>query len=259
MRITIDTDKRLLLIEGSGAPRALDLYSPQAFEIISNEWLKLGFTQKYSYSFSWFGRPVIQLPEDLMTLQEIFFRVRPTLVIETGVAHGGSLLFFASLCKLQGAGRVIGVDISLRPQNREAIEQHALAPLVSLIEGSSIDPAVAAKVREIVQPQDRVLVFLDSDHSADHVLAELRAYAPLVSPGSYAVVCDSLMREMSGLPGGQSEWLHDNPGAAIERFLAENGEFVREEPARGFDESAVRARASYWSGGWLRRRNGADS
>src|SRR5205823_3509639 len=147
----------------------------------------VGWGQKYSYQFSWLGRPVIQLPEDLMRIQEVVYQVKPDVIVETGVAHGGGQVFLASLCKIMGKGRVIGVDIEIRPHNRAALEVHELYSLITLIEGSSIDPAVVDKVKGAIRPSENVLVLLDANHTKDHVLKELEAYGPLVGIGSYII------------------------------------------------------------------------
>src|SRR5690606_9668737 len=185
MKITIDTDARLLTYEAPEGQRKVDLYSDEAFGVISKQWLKVGWNQKYVYSFSWMGRPIIQLPEDMVRMQEVLYRVKPDVVIETGVAHGGSLIFYASLFKAMGKGRVIGVDIEIREHNRKAIEAHEMKPLIELIEGSSVDPDTVARVRSLIKPGERCLVILDSNHTRAHVKAELDAYFDLVAPGSY--------------------------------------------------------------------------
>src|SRR4051812_2279834 len=135
MRLTIDTEAQVLTEETAEGSRELPLYSPEAFSLLSRQWVRVGWSQRYSYGFAWFGRPVVQLPEDLVRIQEIIHRVQPDVIVETGIAHGGSLIFYASLCKALDRGRVIGVDIDIRPQNRAALEEHPLASLISLIEG----------------------------------------------------------------------------------------------------------------------------
>src|SRR5688572_29114118 len=147
MKLTIDTESRTLVIEESGRSRTLDLYSREAFEQISRQWVRVGWGEKYQYTFSWMGRPIIQLPEDIVRVQEVIHRVQPDVIIETGVAHGGSLILYASLCKAMGKGRVVGIDIDIRPHNRKAIESHPLAPLITLIEGSSVEPRVVAATK----------------------------------------------------------------------------------------------------------------
>src|SRR2546423_15245584 len=130
MKLTIDTEARTLIAEADGQNREMPLYSDEAFELISDQWLKVGWNQKYPYTFSWLGRPIVQLPEDMIRAQEVIYRVRPSVIIETGVAHGGSLIYYASLCKVMGRGRVIGIDIEIRPHNRRAIESHEMSQLI---------------------------------------------------------------------------------------------------------------------------------
>jgi cephalosporin hydroxylase len=255
MKITIDTENRTLETEVDGKTEAIALYSKRAFEIVSDAWLKLGWDQKYIYTFSWMGRPIIQLPEDLVRMQEVIYQVKPTLIIETGVAHGGSLVFYASLLKGMGsAGRVIGIDIEIRPHNRSAIEAHELFPAITLIEGSSVAPELVAEVRRHVTPDDRVLVILDSNHTKAHVAAELEAYHSLVSPGSYIVATDGSMEVLHDVPRGTPGWIMDNPAAAARDFAAAHPEFVIEQPAWPFNESELSANITHWPDAWLKRR-----
>src|SRR4030095_552977 len=142
MKLIIDTIEKTLSTETETETRMLELYSTEAFQLISQQWLKVGWDQKYPYTFSWLGRPIVQLPEDMIRMQEVIYRVRPDVIIETGVAHGGSLIYYASLCKVMGQGRVIGVDIEIRPHNRTAIEAHELSHMITLLEGSSTSPDV---------------------------------------------------------------------------------------------------------------------
>ena len=168
--------------DGTAEEHALD--TPEAFEAVSAAWLRCGWDVKYVYGFTWMGRPVIQLPEDMIRIQEVIWRVRPDVIVETGVAHGGSLVFYASLFEAMGHGRVIGIDIEIRRHNRTAIEAHPLASRITLIQGSSAAPGTLAAVRHRIAPGESVLVVLDSNHSRAHVEAELDLYAPLVTPGS---------------------------------------------------------------------------
>ena len=179
---------------------------------------QVGWDQKYTYTFSWLGRPIIQLPEDMIRLQEVIYRLKPDVIVETGVAHGGSLVFHASLCKLLGKGRVIGIDVDIRPHNRQAIEQHELAGLITLVEGDSVAAAVVERVRGLLRPGETVLILLDSCHTREHVLAELKAYAPLVTPGSYIVATDGLMRNLYDVPRARPGSREDNPAEAARIF-----------------------------------------
>ncbi|MDQ6740108.1 MAG: cephalosporin hydroxylase family protein, partial [Actinomycetota bacterium] len=196
---------------------------------------------------------IIQLPEDLIRVQEAIYQVRPDVIIETGVAHGGSLIFYASLFKVLGHGRVIGVDIEIRPHNRAALEAHELFPLLTLVEGSSTDPAIVARVKSLVRPGEVVLVILDSNHTRAHVRAELEAYYKVVTPGSYLVATDGIMGDLADVPRGKPEWVWDNPTAAAADFAAAHPEFVLEQPSWSFNESDLRANVTHWPGAWLRR------
>ena len=253
MKIIIDTDAETVTCEGGGESRTTGLYSGQAFELLSGQWLRVGWARRYSYAFTWLGRPVIQLPEDLVRVQELVFGVRPDVVIETGVAHGGGLVFYASMCRLLGQGRVIGVDVEIRPHNRAAIESHPLSEYITLVEGDSVDAGVVAKVGALLRPGETVLVVLDSGHTKAHVLAELEAYAPMVTPGSYAIATDGVMEELAGVPGSGPDWDWNNPKAAAAEFVRRNPGYVIEEPRPPFDESRSAERISYWKGGYIRR------
>lgn len=237
--------------DGSVEEHGLD--SPEAFEAVSAAWLRCGWDVKYVYGFTWMGRPVIQLPEDMIRIQEVIWRIRPDVIVETGVAHGGSLIFYASLFEAMGHGHVIGVDIDIREHNRAAIEAHPLSHRIELIQGSSTSPCTVSAVRHRVTPDESVLVVLDSDHSRAHVEAELDHYAPMVSPGSYIVACDGIMAQLAGAPRTAPDWTWNNPTAAVEAFLARNPNFVLDEPGFPFNEGIVRQRVTYWPKAFVRR------
>lgn len=253
MILRIDTGARVVEVEDAGGPRLLEFGDPTAFELVTKAWLQVGWDVKHVYRYTWLGRPIIQLPEDIVRLQEVIVALRPDVIIETGVAHGGSLMLFASLCELLGNGRVIGVERELRPHNRAAIEAHGLSERVTIVEGDSSDPGTLARVQGVLGDPERVFVFLDSNHSRDHVLAELRLYAPLVSVGSYVVVADGIVRELADAPRSGPDWGWDNPLSAIDAFLAERDDFAQEDPPRPFQEGRVEADITYWPRGWLRR------
>lgn len=253
MKLTIDTEAKTLVCETAAGREQLPLYSDRAFDLIAEQWVKVGWNQRYSYTFCWFGRPIIQLPEDMVRTQEVIYRVKPDVILETGVAHGGSLIFYASLCKALGKGRVIGIDIEIRPHNRQAIEAHEMAPLITLIEGSSTAPETVARAKSLIKPGDKVLVLLDSNHTRQHVLDELGAYHDLVGPGSYIVATDGLMKDLHDVPRGQADWTRDNPTDAAIEFAAAHPEFVIEQPAWPFNESGLSRNLTHWPGAWLRR------
>lgn len=185
---------------------------------------------RYSYNFSWLGRPIIQYPQDVMALQEIVWRVRPRTIVETGIAHGGSTILFASLLELLGEdGRVVAVDVDIRDHNRDAIEAHPFAKRIDMIEGSSIDAGVVEQVKAKVR-SGPVMVVLDSNHTRTHVLAELAAYAPLVTRGSYLVVMDTVVEYMDADAFADRPWGRgDNPLVAVREFLASTDRFVVDE------------------------------
>lgn len=255
MKITIDTDAKLVLVTSDeGGDRALPMFSPEAFSLVSRQWVRMGWQLKYAYGFTWMGRPLIQLPDDVLRIQETLYRVKPDVVIETGVAHGGSLVFYASLLKAMGRGRVVGVDIEIRPHNRSAIEAHELSTLITLIEGSSTDTAIVDRVKSQLSPGDRVLVILDSDHSRRHVAAELEAYCLLVSEGSYIVATDGIMEDLHDVPRGRPEWKDDNPAAAAREFATAHPEFVLEDhPPFLFNETEGSQQNTHWPSAYLRR------
>jgi cephalosporin hydroxylase len=251
--IRVDTEAATVHVEDGARSRTIPFGDPEAFTLVSKAWLRVGWDAKDVYRFTWLGRPVIQLPEDLIRLQEAVYATKPDAIVETGIAHGGSLVFFASLCELLGHGSVVGVDIEIRAHNRAAIEAHPLFHRITLVEGDSTDAGTFESVRAAVAGAERVFVLLDSNHSKEHVLQELRLYGPLVSVGSYIVAADAIMRDVVGAPRTEADWDVNNPGAAVDDFLAEDDRFVREEPPRLFDESQVERSVTYWQGGWLRR------
>lgn len=251
--LTIDEVAGVVIAAGPEGETVHRLDSPEAFRLVSKAWIRCGWDTKYVYSFSWMGRPVIQLPEDMVRIQEVIYRVKPDVVVETGVAHGGSLIFYASLFEAMGRGRVVGIDIEIRPHNRRAIEAHEMKPRITLIEGSSVAPEVVGEVRGLIAPGETVLVLLDSNHTKAHVLAELEAYAPLVTPGSYIVATDGIMKEVVGAPRTAPDWSWNNPLDAAAEFAARHPEFVLEEPAFPFNEGVVTERVTYWPRGFLRR------
>ena len=206
-------------------------------------WMVASWPHQYSYHFSWLGLPIIQYPPDIVAVQELIWEVKPDLIIETGIARGGSLLLSASILALlelaeaREAGtvvdpavprrRVLGIDIDIRAHNRKAIEQHPIADRITMIEGSSVDPTIVNQVRGIAADYERVLVMLDSNHTHDHVLEELEAYAPLVSPGSYCIVFDTIIEDLPVNTFPDRPWgPGDNPKTAVRQFLAAHPEFA---------------------------------
>lgn len=238
-------------------------------QALSRIWLREIARHKYAYNFSWMGRPLIQFPQDMSAMQELVWRVKPDLIIETGIAHGGSLIMSASLLAMldysdaaergesidpaRPKRRVLGVDIEIRKHNRDEIENHPMSRSITMIQGSSIDPAVVAKVKEIAAQYPRILVCLDSNHTHEHVLAELKAYAPLVNPGSYCVVFDTLIEDMPEGMSNDRPWdVGNNPKTAVMEFLSHNVEFSVDE---SIDTKLLITAAP---GGYLRRNDSAS-
>ena len=187
---------------------------------------------KYSYNFSWLGRPIIQYPQDMVAMQELIWKIQPTLIIETGIAHGGSLIFSAAMLELNAAcggpanAKVLGIDIDIRPHNREAIEAHPMARRIEMLEGSSVTEEMIKKVRDRAEGEERVLVCLDSNHTHEHALLELEAYAPLTTIGSYCVVFDTVIEDLPAEMFPDRSWgPGDNPKTAVWEYLKTHPEF----------------------------------
>ena len=221
----------------------LEEFSEDArLKTIAHDWVFHSMQQKYLYNFDWLGRPIIQYPEDMVAIQELIWKVKPTLVIETGIAHGGSLVLSASMlamldyCEAVEAGstldprksrrKVVGIDIDIRSHNRSAIEAHPLAGLISMVEGSSVDRHVIDEVHQLAAGHETVMVFMDSNHTHEHVLGELNAYAHLVTKGSYCVVFDTFVEDMPPKYFPDRPWdKGDSPKTAVREYLKSNSEF----------------------------------
>jgi cephalosporin hydroxylase len=212
-------EERIQRIRSNGSNKALKA-AADSFNTASN-------TAQYSYNFSWMGRPIIQYPQDMIAMQELIWDIKPDLIIETGIAHGGSLIFYASLLELIGHGEVLGIDIDIREHNRKEIEQHPMFRRISMLQGSSVSPDTIRQVTEKTAGKQKIMVCLDSNHTHAHVLQELEGYAPLVSKGSYLVVFDTIVEHLPDdyLPG--RAWSKgDNPKTAVREFLKKNSDFV---------------------------------
>ena len=191
------------------------------------EFLSHANAYEYSYHFTWMGRPIIQYPQDIVATQELIWSVKPDLIIETGIAHGGSLILSSSILELIGGdGSVVGIDIDIRPHNRKAIEEHPMFKRITLIEGSSISDQVASQVQALAEGKKKVMVFLDSNHAHDHVLKELELYSPLVTKGSYLVVFDTVIQDLPEGSFPDRPWDRgSNPKTAVWEFLKSNSRF----------------------------------
>ena len=198
----------------------------EALKAAAKQFNETSNKAQYSYNFSWMGRPIIQYPQDMIAMQEIIWKLQPDLIIETGIAHGGSLIYYASLLELIGKGEIIGIDIDIRKHNREEIEKHPMFKRIKMIEGSSVSRETVDQVAALAEGKKTVLVSLDSNHTHEHVLQELEMYAPFVTRDSYLVVFDTIVEEMPDdyLPG--RPWKQgDNPKTAVLEFLKSHSEF----------------------------------
>ena len=195
-------------------------------QALSRIWLREITPHKYAYNFKWMGRPIIQFPQNMIAMQEIVWAVKPDLIVETGIAHGGSILYYASLLELVGHGEVLGIDIDIRAHNRQAILEHPMSKRVRMIEGSSVDSAVVSQVQAVAEVKSAIVV-LDSNHTHAHVLAELRAYASLVCPGGYCIVMDTAIEDMPKRFFTEDRpWrVGDNPKTAVAEFLRTDDRF----------------------------------
>ena len=241
--------------------KEIELYSKEGFKILSELWLKVGWDQKYQYGFSWLGRPIIQLPDDMIRFQELIWKLKPTIIIETGIAHGGSLIYSASLLNLIGNpnSKVIGVDIEIREHNKIEILNHPLSSKINMIEGSSTDDQIISNLEKSINFDDIVLVALDSCHDYHHVLEELRLYSKLVSINSYIICTDGIQKFLKDTPRSIKEyndsitWDKNNPLNAIYDFINENDNFIIEEPNFPFNESDIDFRITHWPSAFLKK------
>jgi len=226
MQAEFERQKREMILRAKGDP---------ALKKISLDWINATAPYRYVYHFSWMGRPMIQFPQDILAMQEIIWQVKPDRIIETGIAHGGSLIFYASMLELLGGGgQVLGIDIDIREHNRREIEKHPMFKRIQMIQGSSVDRKVVQKVYAWVGKREKVLVVLDSNHTHAHVRKEMELYSPLVKKGSYLVVFDTIIEEMPedffpDRPWGKG----NNPKTAVDEFLRVNQRFEPDREIEG--------------------------
>ncbi len=202
----------------------------------SLDWMLASDKYKYSYNYTWMGRPIIKYPNDIVATQEIIWQVKPDLIIETGIAHGGSLILSASMLELLGGDRrVVGIDIDIRAHNRKEIESHPMYKRIDMIEGSSIDAQIVDQVKKLAKGRQKIMVFLDSLHTHDHVAAELECYAPMVSVGSYLVLPDTFIEYFpKGYYAHNRPWdVGNNPMTALREFMKKNNDFEIDQELNG--------------------------
>lgn len=253
MKTIIDTEKSEVTIEENGKVNRYAMETAEAFHAVARAYLRVGWDTKYVYSFSWLGRPIIQLPDDMIRAQELIYTVKPDVLVEIGVAHGGSLIYYASIMQAMNKGRVIGIDVDIREPNRKAIEEHAMFDRISLIEGDSIADDVLNHVKTQIFEGEIVMVFLDGNHSRKHVLRELELYSPLISKGSYILAMDGIQQDLVGAPRSQPDWKNNNSAAAAKDFVRKNPDFEICEPGPQFNEGQIKKFVTYWPSAYIRR------
>lgn len=215
-------------------------------EEIAIKWAKVSTENRLSYEIDWLGVPIIQTPEDMILMQDLIFKIKPDVIIETGIAHGGSLIYYASLLELLGKGKVIGVDIEIREHNRRVIEAHSMFKRIELIEGNSLSEETIEKIRKMVPKDSKVIVCLDSNHIKNHVLKELQLYHRFVNLGSYIVVFDTNTSKLAELGACEKKYLNNSPKEAVEEFLKEHDNFK-------IDKNYNKLYISYSPDGYLKR------
>ncbi|MBK9271789.1 MAG: cephalosporin hydroxylase family protein [Saprospiraceae bacterium] len=213
--------ERKTRIESYGSNTEL-LDAAHQFNVVSNK-------EKYSYNFNWMGRPIIQYPQDMIAMQEIIWDLKPDLIIETGIAHGGSLIYYASIMELIGHGEILGIDIDIREHNKAEILRHPMAKRISMIQGSSVDQAIIQQVKDIAKGKQKIMVCLDSNHTHEHVLAELQNYHSFVSVGSYLVVFDTIIERMPKAMYDRPWDVGNNAMTAVDEFMKTNDQFIIDE------------------------------
>jgi cephalosporin hydroxylase len=223
-----ETDSSIILKNENGQEE-VKLYTKEGFEMLSNLWIKVAAEFKVNYELTWLGRPIIQFGSDMIMLQELIWEVKPDIFIETGIAHGGSLIYTASLFEMIGNGRVIGIDIDIREHNKVAILAHPMFKRISMIEGSSIADSTILALEKQLESGKKIMVMLDSNHSREHVLNEINLYSKYIPVGSYLIVQDGAQKWVADIPRGKAEWIDDNPLCAIDDFMKTNNDFVVDE------------------------------
>ena len=256
MRIEIDTTAKELTLHQADGPKTIGLYSREALPVLAELWLKTEWSTERWRAFSWAGVQMLQLPEDTIRLHEAIWRLQPDLIIETGVYRGGGSIFLAGLCKLMDRGRVICVELNLMDEAKQNLTQHPFGRYVTCLEGSSTAPEILSQIKLAIDEAECCMVILDSNHSADHVFAELESYGAMLKPGSIMLATDGVMERLADTPLGQPDWPTNNPVAAVKRFLQSWGDrFDLIAPPAMFGEAQFDLpELTYFPHGWLRRK-----
>ncbi len=227
----------------------------KAFNAVAQAYLRLGWDNKYVYSFKWLGRPIIQLPDDIIRLQELIYEVKPDVIIDIGIAHGGSLIFNSTLLKTYGGRKVIGIDIDIREKNLKAIKEHKMFDQIELIQGNSTSDNVFFEAKNFIKESDKVMVFLDGKHTYDHVYKELEMYSKLITKGSYIVAMDGIQRDLVGAPRSNPDWQTNNPANAAEDFVKNNKNYEIDLRLPSFNEGNIKQHVTYWPSAYIKKIN----
>jgi len=252
MKFLINSDIKKITVFRENKSNFFNLYSSKAFKIISNFWLEYIWNQKYTYRFTWLGFPIIQLPDDIINIQELIFKERPDYVVETGVAHGGSIIFYASLLKILNKGKVIGIEKEFKKKNLDKLKKNFLKKYFELIESDSTNKDLIRKLKRRLDGK-KVIIILDSNHSYHHVFKELNLYSEIIKKGSYIIVTDGIIDVMKFAPRRIKYQKNYGPLKAINEFLLENNKFKKIQPINLFNESKVFKNISHWPDGWLKK------
>lgn len=251
MNIDAHSDAEIVVRTKDGIERSVELYSEKGVELLTALRMKQMAEFKTMYEPNLFGMRVIQVPNDLVAMQELVWRVRPGAIVELGIAHGGSLVMYAGLCELMGQGKVLGIDIEIRPENRSKVEAHEFSERIELLEQSSLDQGAYERASEFCKNTGENIIILDSNHSSRHVLQEMKMYSNLVSANGYLVVMDGAQALVSDIPRGKTKWKTDNPLTAIHKFLNDSEEFEIDPHFTRFGETSC-------PDGFLRRKTRAS-
>jgi len=252
MKLLINTSTKKVHITKEYSKLNLSLYSKKAFNSLSNFWLEYIWNQKYTYRFTWLGFPIIQLPDDIINIQELIYKERPKYIVETGVAHGGSIIFYASLVKLLNLKKVIGIEKKIKKKNLTNLQKDPLKNYFKIMQGDSTSEEIVKKVKSIIK-KNKTLVILDSNHSSEHVYKELVAYSNILQKKSLIVATDGIVDFMQFAPRRLKYNKKGGPILAIKKFLSENKKFKQINPTNLFNESNVDQNVTHWQNGWIRK------
>jgi cephalosporin hydroxylase len=252
MKLSIDTNHRNIKLYTNKKNLIFNLYTKKAFNILSNFWLEYVWNQKYTYRFTWLGYPIIQLPDDIINIQELIYKEKPKYIIETGVAHGGSIIFYASIAKLLNLKKVIGIEKKIKKKNLLKLKKSHLKKFFQIIEGDSTSKKIVKKISSIIK-NEKTLIILDSNHSFEHVYKELISYSSILKKNSFIIATDGIVDVMKFAPRRFMYNKNGGPVLAVKKFLNNNKKFRDFIPINLFNESKVDKNLTHWQNGWLKK------